>query len=114
MGDADQLSLGRSPPALFRQSTFHDKLQAADPRPRVRFEGLRTGANRRSDKVNFARIDLAMQGSHPGEGWEKAAVSQKQQVLRNNAARPGIYRMPVMCPASFGCLGYFCLAYLGS
>ena len=55
-----------------------------------------------------------MHGSHLREGWEKAAVSQKQQVLRNNAARPGIYRMPVMCPASFCCLGYFCLGYLGS
>jgi len=43
-----------------------------------------------------------MQGSHPREGWEKAAVSQKQRLLRNNAARPGIYGMPVIRSASMG------------
>jgi hypothetical protein len=41
-----------------------------------------------------------MQGSYPWEGWEKAALSQKQQVLRNKAACPGVFRLPVICPAS--------------
>ena len=55
MGDADQLSLGRSPSVLSRRSVFHERLQAANSRPRIRFEELRTSANRLSDKVNFAR-----------------------------------------------------------
>ena len=41
-----------------------------------------------------------MQGSYPWEGWEKAALSQKQQVLRNKAACTGVFRLPVICPAS--------------